>query len=51
MEEPLYKIEEECTTGWEESFTSLTKEQAKEKYEYLLYRGVNPDRIKITRIR
>jgi len=46
----LYKIEEECTTGWEEHKTNLTKEEAKKVYDSLIYEGVNPQRIKITRI-
>tara|TARA_R100000027_G_scaffold4820_1_gene3968 strand:+ start:691 stop:846 length:156 start_codon:yes stop_codon:yes gene_type:complete len=50
MEIQLYKIEEECTTGWEEHKTNLTKEEAKKVYDSLIYEGVNPQRIKITRI-
>jgi hypothetical protein len=50
MEIPLYKIEEESTSGWHEVRTSLTKEECKEEYTKLLNDGVNPKRIKITRV-
>lgn len=46
----LYKIEEECTSGWEVIETNLTKEQCKEHYDALMNDGVSPQRIKITRI-
>ena len=46
----LYRIEEECTTGWEEYKTNLTKEQATEEYEFLINEGYAPSRIKIIRI-
>ena len=46
----LYKIEEECTTGWEVIWTDLTKEQCKERYDELIDNGVSPKRIKISRI-
>ena len=50
MEIPLYKIEEESTSGWAIVKTSLTKEECKIEYNNLLYDGVNPKRIKITRV-
>tara|TARA_B100001559_G_C16350676_1_gene552528 strand:+ start:773 stop:928 length:156 start_codon:yes stop_codon:yes gene_type:complete len=50
MEIPLYKIEEESTSGWHEVKTSLTKEECKIEYDNLLNDGINPKRIKITRI-
>ena len=46
----LYRIEEECTSGWEEYKTNLTKEEVKEEYEFLINEGYPPSRIKITRI-
>jgi|TARA_Y100000022_G_scaffold194363_1_gene198641 hypothetical protein len=46
----LYKIEEECTTGWEEYKTNLTKEEAKQVYDFLINEGYAPYRIKLTRI-
>ncbi len=50
METELYRIEEESTSGWHEHKTNLTKEEAKQIYDSLIYGGVNPQRIKITRI-
>lgn len=50
MEDKRYKIEEECTTGWEEIKTNLTKEECEKFYNSLLNDGVSPDRIKIIRI-
>ena len=50
METPLYKIEEESTSGWYEVGTSLTKKECEDEYERLTHEGVNPIRIKITRI-
>ena len=50
MEIQLYKIEEECTTGWEEYKTNLTKEEAKQVYDFLINEGYAPYRIKLTRI-
>ena len=50
MEISLYKIEEQCTSGWEEVVTSLTKEECKLYYEKMLSEGVNPRRLKIIKI-
>ena len=50
METPLYTIEEESTTGWNEVRTSLTKEECEQIYNSLLDDGINPKRIKITRV-
>jgi len=50
MEIMLYKIEEESTSGWHLLKTSLTMEECKEEYTKLLNDGVNPKRIKITRV-
>jgi len=46
----LYKIEEECTSGWQEYKTNLTKQEVKAEYEFLINEGYAPSRIKITRI-
>jgi len=46
----LYKIEEECTSGWQEYKTNLTKEEVTAEYEFLINEGYAPSRIKITRI-
>tara|TARA_R100001463_G_scaffold24177_2_gene57712 strand:+ start:453 stop:608 length:156 start_codon:yes stop_codon:yes gene_type:complete len=50
MQIPLYKIEEESTTGWHVVKTFLTKKECKEEHVKLLNDGVSPDRIKITRV-
>ena len=50
METPLYKIEEESTSGWHEVRTSLTRYECEEIYNSLLDDGINPKRIKITRV-
>lgn len=50
--EKLYRIEELETTGWtliESTDTGLTQEKAKERYEYLLFKGYSPDRLRIIR--
>ena len=47
--EKLYKVMELTTQGWavpNTNFTKLTKEQAKQKIDYLLNEGISPDRIK-----
>ena len=46
----LYKIEEECTSGWQEYKTNLTKEQTEAEYQFLINEGYAPSRIKITRL-
>jgi hypothetical protein len=51
MEEKLYAIDQEFTDGWKRKFSSLTRKQAEEKYNFLLSRGTSPDRIKIVRIK
>ncbi len=45
-----YRIEELDTTGWilVEDFEKLTKEQAKEKLDFLTqYEGRNPNRLRV----
>jgi hypothetical protein len=46
----LYRIEEECTSGWQEYKTNLTKEQTEAEYQFLINEGYPPSRIKITRL-
>ena len=46
----LYKIEEECTMGWIEIKTNLTKEECTAEYELLINEGQSPERIRITRM-
>jgi len=50
METPLYKIEEESTSGWHEVRTLLTRDECEQIYNSLLNDGINPKRIKITRV-
>tara|TARA_Y100000389_G_scaffold24552_1_gene21226 strand:- start:393 stop:548 length:156 start_codon:yes stop_codon:yes gene_type:complete len=50
MEIPLYKIEEESTTGWEIVKVFLTKQECTEEYTKLLNDGISPKRIKISRV-
>mgnify|MGYP001200372721 FL=1 len=46
----LYRIEEECTSGWQEYKTNLTKEQTEAEYQFLINEGYPPSRIKVIRI-
>ena len=48
--EELYKLQEEETSGWTDITGPLTKEECKKYYEAQLNDGVNPKRIKITRV-
>ena len=51
-EQPLYRIEELSTTGWEtyENKTNLTKEQASQEYKLLVeHEGLNPNRLRVRR--
>ena len=50
MEIPLYKIEEKSTVGWTIVKTLLTRKECEEIYDGLLNEGINPKRIKITRV-
>ena len=50
MKIPLYKIEEESTTGWEIVKVFLTKQECTEEYTKLLNDGISPKRIKISRV-
>jgi len=50
METPLYKIEEESTSGWHEVRTSLTRDECEQIYNSLLNDGISPKRIKISRV-
>lgn len=45
----LYKIEELCTSGWtliESNARQLTKEQCKEKLEFYIEKGYNPNSLR-----
>jgi len=49
MSEPLYIVEEFCTTGWEVVKDKLTRLQASKKIEELTNQGVNPNHIRVRR--
>ena len=47
--EPLYRIQEMSTTGWDLydiKYTKMTKEETKEKLRYLMEQGENPNNIR-----
>lgn len=50
--EPLYRIEEQSTTGWsiiDPNLTKLTKEKCQKKYDDLVLEGVNPNYLRVVR--
>lgn len=50
--EPLYRIEEETTIGWnlaEQDFVKLTKQQAHSILMDLMQQGHNPERLRVVR--
>jgi hypothetical protein len=49
MSEPLYRIEETVTTGWEVIDEHLTKAQAAEKLQKIIDDGQNPNLIRAVR--
>jgi len=49
MSEQLYRIEELSTNGWElteSTDVQLSKEQAKQRLEFLISEGYNPNRLR-----
>jgi hypothetical protein len=48
--EPLYKIQENATTGWTDVTKPLIKEDCTIAYENLLNEGISPNRLKVVRI-
>ncbi len=49
MSETLYRIEELSTNGWnvvEVTDVQLTKDQAKQRLEFLMAEGYNPNRLR-----
>ena len=51
--EPLYKIEEQSTTGWHdwnEEQPALTKNECQELYDSIVNDGVNPNDLRIKRV-
>ena len=49
-EEKRYRLEEEQTTGWDIIADNVSQERCKELYDEKLNIGVNPQRLRITRI-
>lgn len=49
MSEPLYVVEEFCTTGWEIVQENLTRSEASAKLDDLISQGVNPDHLRVKR--
>lgn len=49
MSEPLYRIEEAVTTGWEVIEEHLTKNQASDKLQKLIDDGQNPNLLRAVR--
>ena len=50
--EKLYRIEELETSGWtlvEKNDTSLTQDEARQRYNEILTDGISPDRVRIVR--
>ena len=50
---PLYRIEEQSTTGWSdwnEEEPSMTKEECQKLYQTLINDGMNPDDLRIKRV-
>ena len=51
--EPLYKIEEQSTTGWhdwDESKPPLSKDKCQKLYDSIVNDGVNPNDLRIKRV-
>ena len=49
-EQPLYRIEELTTTGWEPIKSNLIREVASQEYKNLVEReGLNPNRLRVRR--
>jgi hypothetical protein len=49
MSEPLYRIEELATTGWELIGEKLTRSQASDRLQDLINEGYNPNRLRAVR--
>ena len=51
-EEPLYRIEEQTTSGWhlvDPRDTGLTKDKAKQRIDELIADEYNPNRLRVVR--
>lgn len=49
MTEPLYRIEELHTNGWQPIHIRMPKEKAKEKLNECMDQGTPPDRLRVVR--
>jgi len=49
-QEERYTLEEEQTSGWYPIEENVSKQRCKELYDERLNEGVNPSRLRITRI-
>ena len=47
---PLYKIQEQDTTGWNDITEPLTKEDCKVQYDFYISQGTAPERLKIIKV-
>ena len=43
----LYRIEEQCTSGWAEVISGLTKDEANNKLNALIQEGYNPNDLRV----
>ena len=48
--EPLYKIQEQDTTGWNDITEPLTQENCKVQYDFHISQGTAPNRLKIIKV-
>ena len=49
-EEKRYRLEEEQTTGWCSLADNVSQEDCKRMYDQKLNEGINPSRLRITRV-
>jgi hypothetical protein len=49
-EDKRYRLEEEQTTGWYSLADNVSQQECKQLYDERLNEGVNPQRLRITRI-
>ena len=51
--EPLYRIEEQSTTGWndwDETKPDMTRKECQEIYNTIINDGINPNDLRIKRV-
>ena len=49
-EQKRYRLEEEETAGWYVVIDDVSEEQCKQRYNERLNEGINPQRLRITRV-